>query len=85
LFCPKLISSQKAGVLSGDTFLLTILRIYAIPGRLTTNQILTPCIGELLLYFIWDELRLYNGASFIFLHSEQLLANDDSMKEKKFS
>jgi len=30
-------------------------------------------------------LRLYNGARFIFLHSEQLLANDDSKKEKKFS
>jgi hypothetical protein len=38
--------------------------------------------GKLLLYFIWDELGLYNGACIIFLHSKQVLANDDSMKEK---
>jgi hypothetical protein len=28
------------------------------------------------------KLGLYNGANIIFLHSEQFLANDDSMKEK---
>jgi hypothetical protein len=71
---------QKAEVLLRDTFLLPILRIYTILGKLPTNQILTRCIGN---FFISYEMNsVFMMGQYYISAQWTTFTNDDSMKEK---